>query len=123
MVAMLKMPGNLRLPVDSANGDKQGAERRIFPRKELSTCVQGVRIDHTIPAHREPHLSLVLRDISVGGLSALSPTELQSGERLGVFFPPESGRVGWDAYGRVVRCEPSAMGYRVALEFDLLQAA
>lgn len=123
MVAMLKMPGNMRLPVESANSAQQGAERRIFPRKEISTCVQGVRIDHTIPAHREPCLSLSLRDISVGGLSAISPTELQNGERLSVFFPPESGRMGWDAYGRVIRCEQSTMGYRVALEFDRLQAA
>ncbi len=121
MVAMLKMPGNMRIEPD--NGSKQGADRRVFPRKELSTSVQGIRVDHTIPAHRQPSLSLSLRDISVGGLSAISPTELQSGERLSVFFPPESGRMGWDAYGRVVRCEPSAMGYRVALQFDLLQAA
>jgi hypothetical protein len=95
----------------------------VFPRKELSACVQGVRIDNTLPALREPQLSLNLRDISVGGLSAISPTELQSGERLSIVFPPETGRMGWDAYGRVVRCEPSSLGYRVALEFDLLQAA
>ena len=123
MVAMLQMPRSFKLPVDSAKPTAQGAERRVFPRKEISTCVQGIRIDHTIPAHREPRLSLSLRDISVGGLSAISPTALQSGERLSVFFPPESGRMGWDAYGRVIRCEPSTMGYRVALEFDLLQAA
>jgi len=120
---MLKMPGNMRIPVESANSSKQGAERRIFPRKEISTSVQGIRVDHTIPAYHQPRLSLSLRDISVGGLSAISPTMLQSGERLSVIFPPESGRMGWDAYGRVVRCEPSTMGYRVALEFDQLQAA
>ncbi len=122
MVAMLKMPTNMRIPQESARND-QGAERRVFPRKELSLCVQGVRIDNTIPARRQPQLSLSLRDISVGGLSAISPTELQTGERLSVVFPPESGRMGWDAYGRVIRCEPSSMGYRVALEFDMLQAA
>jgi hypothetical protein len=121
MVAMLKTPRNYRLPVQSAHG--QGADRRVFPRKELSTTVQGLRIDHSIPARREPQLCLSLRDISVGGLSAISPAPLEAGERLSVFFPPESGRMGWDAYGRVIRCEPSAMGYRVALEFDLLQAA
>jgi hypothetical protein len=119
MVAMLKMPGSLKLPTEPANGP----DRRVFPRKELSANVQGVRIDHTIPAHRQPTLYMTLRDISVGGCSAISPTELEAGERLSIVFPPESGRVGWDAYGRVVRCEPSTMGYRVALEFDLLQAA
>jgi hypothetical protein len=123
MVAMLKMPSSFRIPVESAQPEPRGAERRIFPRKELSAAVQGVRVDHTISAHRAPQLSLALRDISVGGLSAISPTQLASGERLSISFPPESGRVGWDAYGRVVRCEPSGLGYRVALEFDLLQAA
>jgi hypothetical protein len=30
---------------------------------------------------------------------------------------------GWDAYGRVVRCDASTFGYRVAVEFDTLPAA
>ena len=30
---------------------------------------------------------------------------------------------GWDAYGRIVRCDPSTFGYRVAVEFDALPAA
>ena len=123
MVAMLTMPSSLRLPTESGKRSPRNAERRVFPRREVSSCVQGIRIDHTINARRQPQLSLVLRDISVGGLSAISPTELEDGERLTIVFPPESGRMGWDAYGRVVRCERSGMGYRVALEFDLLQAA
>ena len=121
MVAMLETPSSMRLPIEPA--DPQGADRRVFPRKELSASVQGVRIDNTIHARRQPQLHLSLRDISVGGLSAISPTELASGERLSIVFPPESGRMGWDAYGRVVRCEPSSLGYRIALEFDMLQAA
>jgi len=123
MVAMLERPTSFRLPVESTQREPQGAERRIFPRKELAVSVQGLRIDNTIPARQQPQLNLSLRDISVGGLSAISPTELASGERLSIVFPPESGRMGWDAYGRVVRCEPSTLGYRVALEFDMLQAA
>jgi hypothetical protein len=123
MVAILKNPTSLRLPIESAQRQAHSAERRVFPRKELSASAQGFRIDHSVSARREPLLSLVIRDISVGGLSAISPTELESGERLAVVFPPESNRMGWDAYGRVIRCEPSGLGYRVALEFDLLQAA
>jgi hypothetical protein len=30
---------------------------------------------------------------------------------------------GWDAVGRVLRCDPSGLGYRVAVEFDPLPAA
>jgi hypothetical protein len=42
---------------------------------------------------------------------------------VSVFFPPQGASRGWDAYGRVIRCEPSGMGYRIAVEFDPLPAA
>ena len=100
-----------------------GAERRMFPRKEVHTRVQGMRLDHTIEAHRAPHLSFALRDLSLGGLSAISQTSIGTGERISVFFPPQGSMRGWDAYGRVLRCEPSGLGYRVAVEFDPLPAA
>lgn len=100
-----------------------GAERRIFPRKECHTRVEGMRLDHSVTARQMPHLSFALRDISFGGLSAISQTPLQPGERLSVFFPPEGTSRGWDAYGRVIRCAASGTGYRVAVEFDPLPAA
>ena len=46
-----------------------------------------------------------------------------AGERLNVIFPPQAYRGGWDAYGRVIRCDPSSIGYRVAVAFDPLPAA
>jgi hypothetical protein len=115
MVALLRMPRRI--------GPDTAVERRMFPRKEVHTRIEGVRLDHTIRARREPHVSLALRDLSVGGMSALSQTPLERGERVSVFFPPQGASRGWDAYGRVVRCEASGMGYRVAVEFDPLPAA
>ena len=100
-----------------------GAERRVFPRKECNGHIEGRRIDHTITARQNPRLSLTLRDISLGGISALSDTALGHGERISVFFPPQGSRRGWDAYGRVVRCQPSGMGYRIGVEFDPIPAA
>src|SRR5690349_6110098 len=105
---------------DEASG---GAERRIFPRKEVKALVEGVRCDHSVPALQQPQLTLALRDLSLGGLSAISDTPVNPGERLAVYFPPQGTRGGWDASGRVVRCAPSGMGYRVAVEFDALPAA
>ena len=110
MVAMLKMPMRI--------GPETGAERRIFPRKEIHARVEGKRLDHSIVAHTQPHLSLALRDLSFGGLSAISQTPIQRGERLSVFFPPQGTKRGWDAQGRVLRCDPSGVGYRLAVEFD-----
>ena len=100
-----------------------GAERRIFPRKEVNGHIEGRRIDHTITARQNPRLSLTLRDISLGGISAISDTALGHGERISVFFPPQGSRRGWDAYGRIVRCTPSGMGYRIGVEFDPIPAA
>jgi hypothetical protein len=109
--------------VGSEVEEKTGAERRIFPRKELQARIQGKRLDHTVPARREPHLNLSLRDLSVGGLSAISQSPVESGERVSVFFPPQGIQRGWDASGRVIRCQPSTFGYRIAVEFDPISIA
>jgi hypothetical protein len=113
MVALLKMPARVGSPQD----------RRLFPRKEFHAEVESRRVDHSIEARREPRFALSLRDLSLGGLSAISSVSLQQGERLAVFFPKKGELREWDAYGRVIRCEPSSFGYRVAVEFDPLPMA
>ncbi len=114
MVALLKMPNRI-------SADAQ--ERRNFPRKDSEAMVEGHRVDHSVPARQQPRLTLQLRDLSLGGLSAISPAPLEQGERVVVVFPRQGFAGGWDALGRVLRCEPSALGYRVAMEFDQLPAA
>jgi hypothetical protein len=115
MVALMKMPS--RLEADP------WAERRMFPRKEIHAEVMGHRLDHTVQARQDPRLSLTLRDLSLGGLSAISDRPVGKGEHLTVVFPSQGTMRGWDAMGRVIRCDPSGMGYRVAVEFDPLPAA
>jgi hypothetical protein len=115
MVALMKMPSHL--------SEDSWAERRNFPRKEIHAEIKGHRLDHTIEARQEPRLSLTLRDLSLGGLSALSDRPLKTGEHLTVIFPPKGTNRGWDAFGRVIRCDASGIGYRVAVEFDPLPAA
>src|SRR5688500_7549721 len=127
MVALLDTPDSCTIPfpTSASAAAKRGAERRMFPRKELHIEVQGKRLDHSLPALRQPHLSLALRDVSLGGLSAISPTPLAPGERLSVSFPTSfvNGTPAWDASGRVIRCDVSGLGYRIAVEFDALPAA
>jgi hypothetical protein len=120
MVALMNMP-NLRLVPSEA--EEGGAERREFPRREVHGHVESRRMDHSVDAQRRPQLSLTLRDLSIGGLSAISDTPVMKGERLAVFFPPQGSKRGWDAAGRVVRCQPSGTGYRVALQFDPMPMA
>jgi hypothetical protein len=133
MVALLKMP----LPAAGASDTVQqypklaqaGAERRVFPRRDIATEVLAKRLDHSLAALRQPSLRLALRDVSLSGLSAISDTPLERGERLTVSFPALSlaGGLrragGWDAVGRVVRCETSGLGYRVAVEFEDMPSA
>ena len=135
MVALLKMPRTtFATPAAATRAVRglalAGAERRMFPRRERSGTVTGKRVDHSLPALRQPALTLSLRDVSVGGLSAICDTKLERGERLtvtfgaqGVFPVGGAARAGWDATGRVVRCERSAVGYRVAVEFDHVPTA
>src|SRR4051794_25267851 len=135
MVALLKMPQSLTqgLSGESRSADAstwtapasepQWAERRTFPRKQISARIESKRLDHSPPALREPLVAMALRDLSMGGLSAISPMPLAQGELLTVSFPPQTIgdgqlRGGWDAVGRVVRCQPSVLGYRVAVEFE-----
>lgn len=112
MVALLSNPSHV-----------DAAERRLFPRKDLQLQVRGLRMDHSLPAHREPSLELHTRDVSAGGLSAMSDRPLSPGERLNVIFPRQGAGNGWDIQGRVLRCQPSALGWRIAVEFDLRPAA
>jgi hypothetical protein len=139
MVAFIETPSpdTIRLPVGGAErtgggggGGGGAAERRMFPRRASSGTARGKRLDHSPAALRRPALTLALRDVSVGGLSAISDTPLQRGERLAVRFPAQgvfpaggAARAAWDAAGRVIRCETSGLGYRLAIEFDAVPTA
>lgn len=115
MVALLRMP--------AFTENEPWSERRMFPRKEFHATVQGHRMDHTIEARQQPRLMMALRDLSLGGLSAICDRPVDTGEHLSVMFPASGLLRGWDAFGRVIRCDPSGLGYRVAVEFDPLPAA
>ena len=115
MVALLRNPSEMTL---AAN-----AERRMFTRTETRASAQVRRLDHSLPALRVPRLELSLRDISIGGCAASTETPLIRGERLAISIPAQGFGGGWDAVGRVIRCEPSSFGYRVAVEFEALPAA
>src|SRR6478672_11689688 len=81
MVALLKMPFGHAAARDD--------ERRMFPRREYHNRVQGCRLDHTIQARQQPYLSLAMRDLSAGGLSATTHARLDLGEQIAVFFPQQ----------------------------------
>jgi hypothetical protein len=115
MVALLKMP--------RIEPEESWADRRMFERTPAQGVAQGHRLDHTLQARRNPRLTLNLRDLSLGGLSALANDPLEQGESVAVTFPQRGLNPGWNASGRVIRCRPSPCGYQVAIEFEPLLAA
>jgi hypothetical protein len=115
MVALLKLP--------EATRRNRAMERRLFPRKEVHATIEANRLDHSIRARREPRVSLELRDVSAGGCSGVTRTAIEAGESIAVFFPPQDGRRGWSAVGRVLRSEPGQFGFRVAVEFETAPTA
>ncbi len=116
MVAFSKLSSRLASAVTES-------DRRMFPRKAVSVRIGGRRLDHSLDARQRPYLNLTLQDLSLGGLSAVTDTPLGRGEHLSVHFPSSGEQRSWDAFGRVIRCEPSHFGYRLAVEFDPLPAA
>jgi hypothetical protein len=118
MVALA--PETLRIADDH---DEAIYDRRIFPRIARPLCVEAHRLDHSLSALRNRRLQLAVREISLNGMSALSDHPMHAGEHISATFPPHDGRPAFFAFGRVIRCEPSATGYRVAVEFDPLPAA
>lgn len=89
-------------------------DRRMFTRLPASGTVTGACLS-TPPTP----VTLELRDVSFGGVSGWSNVPLARGERLVLSFPPSGRTPGRNAAGKVVRAEPTATGYAVAVEFDL----
>ena len=114
MVALLKTSPPMAICRDvDPSPPSSGAERRMFPRKELHARVEGKRIDHSLPALRaaapeagppRPVRRRAVRDQpdaaddAASGWRCPSPPSPQ----------PGGSTRGWDAVGRVIRCEPAA---------------
>lgn len=90
------------------------AERRRFDRTEAAGTTIARRVDHAVVARRLPFLKLDLRDVSAGGLAAVSTVKVNCGETLSVTLPQS----GTTVVGHVVRCEPGETGWNIGLTFD-----
>jgi hypothetical protein len=87
-------------------------DRRTFARRRA----EGVA--HASVGKRGEPVSLELSDVSAGGIGAWTNRALSRGQSIELAFPPNGTKIGFVARGRVVRCEPSAFGYRVGVQFD-----
>lgn len=119
MVALRHSP--MRIVEDRE--ETKPSDRRMFERRPMRGTVLTRRLDHSLQSLQHPSLSLELRDLSLGGLSAISDLPINRGERVCVRLHSDGLPDNFSAYGRVVRCEMSGMGYRVAVEFDRIPMA
>lgn len=108
-------------------------DRRRAERHELGGCVTAMRLDHNMHAYRHPLCSLRLRNLSDGGVGAISDYPLAIDERVSVYFQPHGAEQGFEIQGHVVRCMPlrggaedaelRTTGYEIGLRFDPAAAA
>jgi hypothetical protein len=97
-------------------------ERRRHARRRLRVDAEARRLDNTLAAQRSPRMTLSILDVSEGGISAMSKSPVLAGERLAVLMPPGSGLPS-RIFGKVVRCEPRADRWFLAIRFDSIPAA
>lgn len=97
-----------------STGSDQDDERRLFPRRPAYGSIHGI-----VTSDHQP-IQLELKDWSVGGVGAYTNRMIHRGASVMLSFPPDGMKRGFNARGRVVRCEPSATGYRIGIQFDRL---
>ncbi len=122
-------------PADSSTNDTDSPslrfDRRRGDRHPIGGAVTALRRDRDVRVMRQPVCSLQMRNLSHGGLSAISNTQLLPNERISVFIPSHGGDGGQEIEGQVLRCTPltttedSAYGcaYEVAIRFDRVALA
>jgi len=98
-------------------------ERRQFRRFPMLLSVQVRRDDlaalAAVPAQAAPDqaVTVEVRDFSLGGLGASSPTALRPGERLTVVMPPFGTRPQTELTGRVAHCDLRGDRFELGIEF------
>jgi len=98
-------------------------DRRIFPRKRVALSLECVTNNGTVDPTSRGRLHLEVQDLSLSGLSALVEQPIVKNSRMAVFFPPQHPCQGALASGKVIRCERTADGYRISIEFDRFPSA
>lgn len=97
-----------------STGSGQDDERRLFVRRPAYGSINGI-----VTSDHQP-IRVELRDWSVGGVGGYTNRMIHRGASVMLSFPPEGFNKGFNARGKVVRCEPSATGYRIGIQFDQL---
>lgn len=113
---------DLKLVTDQALDDvgPYKFERRQRPRWSTSgrvTVLQYGRDEDRDAARRIG--SLQLRDMSSHGVGAWSDEPIETGTKIGVFFPPHGPEKGFDLFGKVVRCASTDQGYSIGVQLDV----
>lgn len=93
-------------------------ERRDTDRKSISGRVTVIEAWGEAESQQNKIASLTLKDISDGGLGAISQEPIPLKTRVTVFIPPHGPERGYDLYGQVVWCARGDKGYEVGVKLD-----
>lgn len=103
---------------DRHEGEPIPFERRDTDRKSISGRVTVIEAWGEPESPQNKIASLTLKDISNGGLGAISQEPIALKTRVTVFIPPHGPERGYDLYGQVVWCARGEEGYEVGVKLD-----
>lgn len=98
-------------------------DRRGHSRMQTASRVTLLRREHNPQVYQHPLCSMMLINISDGGICARCDAPLKLDEPVSIFFPPQGPQRGFDLLGHVTRCLPMRNGYEIGIAFDLKMAA
>jgi hypothetical protein len=111
-------PATLRLHrPDEDRSDAIPFDRRLAVRRTIRGHVTAVRREEREDGACNRICALNLLDMSSTGLGAFCQEPIPDGATITVFFPPHGADRGFDAYGKVLRCDAVDGRYRVGIEF------
>lgn len=113
----------LRLTPPAEPADTYFLERRTSDRHVIAGRVTAVRSEPGPDGHRNKISSLVLLNMSDGGVGALSQDHIAPDSRIAIFFPPHGADRGFDLFGKVVRCTPRETGHEIGICLEQRAAA
>ena len=93
------------------------SERRRHERFDPYSNREGILVRRKSDGSATTVCSLIIENVSAGGLRGIATKSLRRHQRLELFFPNHGPMAGQHPSGRVVYCTATADGYLVGLAF------
>jgi len=104
--------------------DTYKLERRSAPRRPSQGLLTAVCTTEEENGQRYRRITrLQMLNISETGIGAVCDDALPIGTSVAMLIPPHAPDNGFDMFGKVVRCNPTAQGFDIGIALDQAHAA